>query len=161
MTRTMTETTAAMLLSLFLFITPGAAFAEMGGGPDGKGGPGKHERGGQEGPGNMFKELNLTEEQEQKLKELREAGRDGSKASREEMKAAHEKMRELLEGDANESQLRAQHKKLQALKMKMDDERFENMLATRAILTPEQRKKMAEQMKERHGKRGGDRGPRH
>jgi len=53
--------------------------------------------------------------------------------------------------------LRQQHQEVQGLRNQLDNQRFETMLETRQVLTPEQRTKMAELMEKRGHHHGGDR----
>ncbi len=113
----------------------------------------------QERKDKMFQDLNLTPEQQAKIKAIREQDRSSSQSLRDQMKAAWEKMRSLSAGNASDAELRQQHRELQRLAQQASDRRFETMLKIRAELTPEQRTKMAEMKgKGRHG--GRHHGPR-
>jgi periplasmic protein CpxP/Spy len=123
--------------------------------PEGKEHQGRKGHWGERG-GEMFKELNLTADQQAKIKAIREQEKSASTDQRKQMKAAFEQMRSLSAGNATDAQLRAKHQQVRQLRQQFEDRRFETMLKIRAVLTPEQRSKMAE-LKQKH-RRGGHRG---
>ncbi|SMF63343.1 Spy/CpxP family protein refolding chaperone [Pseudobacteriovorax antillogorgiicola] len=92
----------------------------------------------------MMSQLDLSEEQRTKIKDIRQSSRDEHKETRKTLKETRRSFEELLGSDAAESEIRKAHETLQGLKAKMAEKRFENMMAIRAILTPEQRKKFHE-----------------
>lgn len=91
--------------------------------------------------GKVCQELNLSPEQKEKLKTIRAAHRETIKPLREKKMAAVKKLREGFKSGATADSLRATHKELGALHTQMSDARFENALAIREILSPEQRVK--------------------
>jgi periplasmic protein CpxP/Spy len=103
--------------------------------------------------GKWMQELNLTADQQAKIKAIREQEKSASADRRTQMKAAFDQMRSLSAGSATDDQLRAQHQQVQQLRQQAEDRRFETMLKIRAVLTPEQRTKMAELM-QKHRKGG-------
>lgn len=129
--------------------------AQMSEGEEQKGRRGRKGHWGQRGS-EMFKELNLTTDQQAKIKAIREQEKSASTEQRKQMKAAFEQMRSLSAGNATEAQLRAQHQQVRQLRQQAEERRFEIMLKIRAVLTPEQRTKMSELKQNRH--RGGHRG---
>ncbi len=108
----------------------------------------------------IFKQLDLTEEQTKKLDELKTNQKDNMKQLRENKKSISTKFKEALASDASESELRDLHNQKMTLKKQIADARFEKMIAVRKILTPEQRTKFQDLMKEHRGKRKGKRGGR-
>jgi len=106
----------------------------------------------------VFKELNLSPEQKEKLKKLREESKDSRKDERDKMKAEKEAFRNKMGGDASDDDLRKDFAKLQEKRNEMAKSRFDHMLKVRSILTPEQRKKFAEladkKMEKHKGKHG-------
>ncbi len=104
----------------------------------------------------MFKELDLTPEQQEKMKELRK-NKPNQKANFKEMKELKKQFKEALGSDASESELKKLHSQIQEKKAAMAKQGFEQMLKIRAILTPEQRKKFKDMRHEGgKGKRGWD-----
>lgn len=131
-------------------------------GPGGEGGPRAGGRRGDRGPG-WLRELNLTEAQQTAMRAIKEKYRPQLEAKRTEGQAAGQEMRQLMQGNASDDQLRSQHRKLQGIRQSAGELKFESMLEIRKILTPEQREQMAQRMAdkfERGGGPGGRRGPR-
>lgn len=106
----------------------------------------------------LFKELNLTADQKEKLKKLREDGKGDRKEAREEMKKQGKAFREKMGTQASDDELRKEFTALQGKRAELAKSHFEHMLKVRAIFTPEQRKKFAEvmenKMKHHKGKFG-------
>ena len=128
--------------------------------PFGRGGPGRRGHGprGPGGPGMLglaaLRELNLTDDQKQQIQKITEANFESTKTQREELRQL---MQKRFQGTLTaEEQARAKtlHEQMQA---SMKD--TESKIA--AILTPEQKAKLEELMKERKanhdgfGRRGG------
>lgn len=130
-------------LLLIGFMALGTALADTGKDSTGKGG---HER------GQWLQELNLSPEQQQQLEAIKEKYHEEMKKQKKAMKAARQSLQEALKGDASDESLRAQFNKLQAQRAEFAKLRFEKILAIRAILTPEQRKKF-EGMRKHHWRR--------
>jgi Spy/CpxP family protein refolding chaperone len=108
-----------------------------------------------------LEEIDLTDEQIDQIRALRADQRDEMQALHEELWTARETMHDLMSGDATEAELRAQHEQIQILHRAVADKRFENMLAVRQIMTPEQRAELGERMehhREFRQERRGDRG---
>jgi protein CpxP len=99
------------------------------------------------------KEIGLSSEQKAKIKQLHEQAKKDSESLRTELRQADEKMRSLFASDASADQLRQQHNKIQSLRQRLDDKRFETMLAERQILTAQQRSQLGKLMQQRQGKR--------
>lgn len=105
---------------------------------------------GQGGPnGGLMQQLNLSEQQQQQIQAIRERYQPQLEQGREAMKQAHEQFRNLMTGNANESQVRAQHQQIQQLAQQMGSLRFESMMEIRNVLDESQRQQFAEMMDER------------
>jgi periplasmic protein CpxP/Spy len=116
--------------------------------------------GGKRGWGNKWQEqLDLSEAQKAQIQKIRDGEKSSSEGLRQQMRAAAEKQRSLMTGDATDEQLRQQYKEMQALRQQASDRRFETMLQIRKVLTPEQRAKAAQLMQDHRGhrRRGGGR----
>lgn len=121
---------------------------------------GKPERGdrGKGGWGDKWQEqLNLSTDQKAQIKQIRDQQKTSSEGLRQQMKAAFDKQESLMTGSASDDQLRQQHRDIQALRQQAEDRRFDTMLKIRQVLTPEQRTKAAQLMKDHHGRRHGGR----
>lgn len=145
---------ALVLTSAF----PTAGFSQGRGRGKG-GGMGKGER--SFPPPGMVERLNLADEQVQQLKAVHKKYRDETASTREKIRQAHETLRAAMESDASEEKLRQNHEAVHGARKKLADTRFEEALAVRKILTPEQRKQfrgMMDQKQDRRGSFGQGRG---
>lgn len=129
-------------------------------------GPGR----GQGGPGKEWiEQLKLTPEQQQKIEQIRTQSKPQFDQLREKMRQVHQELEQLMIGTASDNDIRAKHRQVLELKQQMAELRFEQMLAMRAVLTPEQRQQWATLMQQRKqkfenrqgnkaGQNAGDRG---
>lgn len=114
----------------------------------------KDARHGEKGMARIIKQLDLTDEQKLELKKIKQQDKAESKALAEKLKASRKATKEALNENSSEETLRAKHKEHQKLRNQMDDLRFEKMMSIQKILTPEQKKKFHELMKEKKGRKG-------
>jgi protein CpxP len=103
----------------------------------------------------LLETLDLSEDQTTQIRAIREGDREEMQALREAERAEREAMHSLMAGTATDAELRAQHEELQALDREVADLRFENMLAVRNVLTPEQRTEMSTRMEQRRSEHRG------
>ena len=99
-------------------------------------------------------ELNLTSAQQSQIKAIRDQEKTGAESLRQQMKTAREQLKTLMAGNASDGQIRQQHQQVQQLGQQLSDHRFDTMLKIRSVLTPEQRTKAAELMKQHKGRHG-------
>ncbi|MGB7416851.1 MAG: Spy/CpxP family protein refolding chaperone [Thermosynechococcaceae cyanobacterium] len=102
----------------------------------------------------LFEQLSLTDAQKTEIEAIRQAARSNKEGKREEMRAARDKMQELYASDASADELRAQHQTTQSMRQASGEQRFETKLKIREVLTPEQRTKLVELMKQKQEQRG-------
>jgi periplasmic protein CpxP/Spy len=108
------------------------------------------------GIGSLVKELNLAPDQIQRLQQLRINDRGKNKYRRERRQAlqvAKQELAQLLPGNASSDQIRQKRQQVQSLQREVADLNFENTLAIREILTPEQRVKLQQLMHQRRQNR--------
>lgn len=98
---------------------------------------------------NLLEPLNLTESQRQQIASIREQYRGKANPLRDKMRAAQAEMRSLMAGSESETVIRAKHQEIVNLRQQLDQLRFEGMLETRAVLTPEQRSQFNQQLEQR------------
>ena len=107
----------------------------------------------------IFKQLDLSKEQKQSLKKLREEKSADMKGLRQQKKALRDSMSEAMMSDASDDQLRSLHKevhsKMANIQSQIKTNRFEKILKIRSVLSPAQRKTFFEmkkkmKMKKRH-----------
>lgn len=110
----------------------------------------------------FLKELNLSKEQLEKLKEHRKANKEKEKPERGQMKTLREEMSKAFVNGATDAEMRALNDKINKAKEEMNQKRLDKMIFFKNLLTKEQREKFMEKRKSRKGrhKRGGnDDGP--
>ncbi|MBK1987446.1 Spy/CpxP family protein refolding chaperone [Sphaerospermopsis aphanizomenoides BCCUSP55] len=115
-------------------------------------GGGRGERGGNGEPP-WTKDINLSSEQKERIKKLHEQAKKDTESLRSQLMAADQKMRSLFASDASPEQLRKQHQTIQGLRQKLDNKRFEVMLAERQVLTAQQRSQLGKLQQQRQGRK--------
>jgi periplasmic protein CpxP/Spy len=106
------------------------------------------------GVSKLSKELNLTADQIQRLEKMRADSKGKTKERRLALRAAKQELAQLLQGNATSDQIRQKRQQVQALQRELSDLNFENTLAIREILTPEQRTKLQQIVQQRRQNRG-------
>jgi periplasmic protein CpxP/Spy len=106
------------------------------------------------GVGKLVKELNLTPDQIRRLQQLRAASKGKNLARRQALQTAKQELSTLLQGNASADQIRQKRQQVQSLQREISDSNFENTLAIREILTPEQRVKLQQIVQQRQQNRG-------
>jgi Spy/CpxP family protein refolding chaperone len=124
------------------------AYAEhKGDNPDG--GKGYHHGEGKE----FMKELNLTPEQNEKLKAQREAKRENSKAAREQIKVKMQALHEIISKPGTKrADVDGLVNEVNTIKAQMFAQRIDGLFAMKEVLTPEQFAKMQAKHQERMNK---------
>jgi Spy/CpxP family protein refolding chaperone len=96
-----------------------------------------------------LKDLNLSQEQLQKIREIRQQYQERFSQRRQAVSQAQQELKDLMAGNASAEQIRQKFSQVQTLQQQLADLRMESLLAIRAILTPEQRQKLTEVMRQR------------
>lgn len=107
---------------------------------------GGRKRGHRGGMKRVLNQLDLTPEQTQQVETIQQQFRANNEPLREELQTQHQQMRSLFSNDATVDELREQHQAVKDLREQFADNRFEQMLQIREVLTPEQRDRLAELM---------------
>jgi periplasmic protein CpxP/Spy len=111
------------------------------------------------GPGaesdGWLRNLNLTPEQTQKVRSIRNQHKDTLAQQRQALGQAQRQLREMMTSAASAEQIRQQYAQVKTLREQLFDTQFNSLLKTREVLTVEQRRRFADQMKQRRGRRGG------
>lgn len=97
--------------------------------------------------GKFLKQLNLTPEQLQKLKAIRERDLPQMRELTQKLRQANKELRDTLAGNESNDVIRAKHTQMLSLQQELQNQHFERMLAMREILTPQQRSQLNEIMK--------------
>jgi periplasmic protein CpxP/Spy len=103
--------------------------------------------------GNLAKELNLSQDQIQQLQKLRKNSQGKTKERRQTLQTAKQELNQLIQGNASADQVRQKRQQVQSLQREIADTNFEQTLAIREILTPEQRVKLQQIMEQRRQNR--------
>ena len=106
-----------------------------------------------EAPGKVLQQLNLSNEQLQQIKTIRERNSSEIRSGRQRLRQLQQEIQNLMSGTAPSEQVRAKFNELQSLRQQVSKLQFEQMLAMREILTPQQRTQLAEIVKQRRGNR--------
>lgn len=103
----------------------------------------------------MFRALDLTDAQQTQIKAIHKKHVDGMKAQRESLQTKRQEMYQLMrDPKATRDQAIARHREVQALQQQLMEDSLAGWFEARALLTPEQLKKL-ETMKAGKGQRRG------
>ena len=148
----------AAALAVALLMTA-AAFAQHGG-PHMGGGRHGGGHGGPGGPGAMLghlgRELNLTDAQKTQIKQITDAFHENTKSLHEQLSKSGGPLEDLNDGAFDEAAVRAAAQARAALHVEFEVAHAKMMSQVFAVLTPEQRAKLAE-LHSRHKERRGER----
>ena len=92
----------------------------------------------------LVKKLNLTIEQQQQIERIRRQYQKNILHQKKELESLKKQLTQMMAGKNAVSEIRAKNQELVLLRQEIEKLRFESMLATREILTPEQRQKFLE-----------------
>ena len=102
----------------------------------------------------MFRDLNLTDDQKTKMKQIGQSFRERTKSLRQELRAKRQELRQASEGGTFNEALATQ--KLQesaSLQAKLMGEQFKMRQEMQSVLTPEQKSQMEQKRAEFKAKR--------
>ncbi|MGK7914742.1 MAG: Spy/CpxP family protein refolding chaperone [Prochloraceae cyanobacterium] len=99
--------------------------------------------------GRFIQELNLTEQQQRQIREIRQKYQGQISQQQQELKSARQQLGNMMVGTESNSAIRAKHRQVTTLQQKLGELRFETMLEMREVLTPEQRRKFAQMIEQR------------
>ncbi|AGF51479.1 sll0858 [Synechocystis sp. PCC 6803] len=110
------------------------------------------------GQGQWMESLDLTDSQKQQLEAIRQKYQGQMQSLSEQMRTSQNELRTLMSGNGSDSEIRAKHNQVANLRQQLGELRFNSMLESRQVLTPEQRQKFSQLMQERRNSRQGRRG---
>lgn len=99
--------------------------------------------------GGGFAALNLTEDQKNKITEIRQKYRQQMSQNQQSLRSAQQELSQMLSGSASDSEIRSKHQEVSKLRQGLDDLNLQSMLEIRSVLTPEQRSQL-NQMRQQH-----------
>jgi periplasmic protein CpxP/Spy len=124
-----------------------------------RGGHGDHSFGAMRGGDRLFSQLNLTDDQKAKMKQLHESFAERNKPLREQLQTKRRELQQARQGDTfNESLATQKLTEMASLEAKLMAEEFKLHQDTLAILTPEQKTQLEQaraQFKSKRGDRPG------
>lgn len=97
-------------------------------------------------PGGWLKDLNLTSQQLQQIKQIQNQSKQQIAEKSQIIRQEQQELHDLIAGTATKEQLRGKYNRIKLAKQQLADIQFENTLAIREILNPEQRLKFANRM---------------
>jgi Spy/CpxP family protein refolding chaperone len=107
-------------------------------------------------PSGIFKGLNLSADQEKQMRTLFERQRGDEKKKFEKIRGLQENLdEEFLKDRPDESKIKSTVNTIKNIQTELLDEHFDNLLALRKVLTPEQFRKFIEKGKKMREKNGG------
>ena len=89
-----------------------------------------------------IKNLGLSDEQKDKLKQIRKSHKDDGQKLREEMKIARKAFKDSLRTNASREEVLKAYEAMSAKKSELGKARIEGLLSAREVLTAEQRAKL-------------------
>ncbi len=102
----------------------------------------------------VFSQLNLSSEQEEKIKDLHDQNRKKNEDAREALQEARQAFKQAIDSaNISDDELKKHHEKMIEAKVNVMRLRFDGMISTRAILTAEQRRKFQEIMTSQRGRK--------
>jgi periplasmic protein CpxP/Spy len=121
----------------------------------GRGERGQHGWGGMR-QGGLFRQLNLTDDQKAKMKQIRESYAERDKPLREELRAKRQELRQASEGGTfNEALATQKLTEMASLEAKLMGERFKLHQETLSVLTAEQKAQLEQSKAQFKARRGG------
>ncbi len=99
--------------------------------------------------GGVLEQLNLTQQQQVQLREIREKNRDAMRSKAEELRREQDKLRDLMASSAANGEVESQFGRVQSLRQEMSRLHFSQMLDMRNVLTPSQRAQLDKLMQDR------------
>ncbi|MDX2098091.1 MAG: Spy/CpxP family protein refolding chaperone [Leptolyngbyaceae cyanobacterium bins.59] len=149
----------SMITALLLGFTGSIAVAQIA--PDGLSRMGNPDTIAQRGPGGrdgFLRDLNLSQDQIQKIQAIRNQYKDRMNQRRQAFQQAQRELRTLMAGTASRGQVQEKFRQVQSLRQQLEELHFNSMLEMREVLTPEQRQKFADRMQQGGpGRRGSGR----
>jgi periplasmic protein CpxP/Spy len=93
-----------------------------------------------------LKDLNLTTEQLKKIQTIRKKSKGDIAQKRQAVQTAKQELEAFMANTAPQEEVRKKYVRLKTLRQELNDAQFENTLAIREVLNPEQRQKYANHM---------------
>lgn len=103
---------------------------------------------------NLFQQLNLTDAQKEQIKQIRQRNMEAAKPIRESLRTKHQELFALIrKPEATKDQAIAKQREINALTNQLAEARLNAWFEARAVLTPDQLKKLETIQPKRPGRR--------
>ncbi|AFY74025.1 hypothetical protein Syn7502_01999 [Synechococcus sp. PCC 7502] len=102
-------------------------------------------------PASVLKALNLSDSQKQQIESILQKGKESRRTAMEELREKERELRGMMDGTATREVLTQKFNQIQNLRRQNEQRRFEQMLAIREILTPQQRSQLSKAASEARG----------
>lgn len=99
--------------------------------------------------GGIFQELNLTQEQTEKITTIRNQHQQDILKGLEQLQGAQEELNKMMIGSSSDNQLREKHGEVLQLRTELAELQFNTILKMREVLTPEQLQQWSTLMQQR------------
>ncbi len=100
----------------------------------------------------IFQQLNLSEEQQKKLKKIQASRKDKMKSLLQEKKETKKAFKEAMKSNTLESTLKRHHKKMLQANTNFKKYKFKTLLKKRSLLNDSQKKKFIQLHRKKHNK---------
>lgn len=101
----------------------------------------------------LMESLNLNDQQKQELNAIRQKHQSQMETLSAQLRTRQDELRTLMSSNASDNEIRAKHQQVADLRQQLGELRFESMLESRKVLTPDQRKQFAQLMDERRSRK--------
>jgi periplasmic protein CpxP/Spy len=103
----------------------------------------------------LLQQLNLTPEQTRQIAEIRQRSKGKMQQTRQNLRQARQELNQMIGSQqASDRDIQEKFRQVQNLQQEMANQRMENLIAIRRVLTPEQRQQYATLMQQRRQQRG-------
>ena len=100
-----------------------------------------------------IQQLNLTSEQTQRMQAISSKYRNQMDQPAQSLRQAQTELSQLIAGDATSDVLRQKHRQIESLRQQVGNFKFESLLEMREVLTPDQRRQLAQNMQNKRRNR--------
>ena len=100
-------------------------------------------------PEGIFQQLNLSEEQTEKIIAIRNQHQQDMSDSLEKLRGAQEELNNMIISSSSDNQLREKHTEVLLLRKELAELQFNTILKMREVLTPEQLEQWSQLMQQR------------
>lgn len=101
----------------------------------------------------LFRDLQLSRQQRREIRAIRQQYGTQTREKAQLLRQTRQELKAMITGEAPDAEVRAQFQSLEQLTQETLKLRFENMMAIRTVLTPNQRQQLAEKLAERRRQR--------